>query len=103
MRQYADDCRCGCSEGGRGSEGAPLDTPPPCDLDLIVPLAAGACAFPRRSYRRAFPAANDLSRIFERSGGAMTPSCAPIRCHALWIVLLGNRDPPNLPSTPSRR
>jgi hypothetical protein len=22
----------------------------------------------------------------------MTPSCAPIRCNALWIVLLGNRD-----------
>jgi hypothetical protein len=31
-------------------------------------LAAGACGFPRRSYRRAYPAANDLSSIFERIG-----------------------------------
>jgi hypothetical protein len=30
-----------------------------------MPLAAGARAFPRRSFRRAYPAANDLSYIFE--------------------------------------
>jgi hypothetical protein len=40
----------------------------PAILTNFMSLAAGACAFPRRSYRRAYPAANDLSCIFERIG-----------------------------------
>src|SRR5437870_9796685 len=47
------------------------------------------------------PAANSLSRIFVRVGNGLNGPTFTIRCSALWIVLLGNCNPPVIPSTPS--
>ena len=49
----------------------------------------------RRTYRRGYPAANSLSRIFVRIGYRLNglPYTIPIRCQALWIVLLGIATP----------
>ena len=59
----------------------------------------------RRTYRRGYPAANSLSRIFVRIGNGLDgPTFAfPIRCQALWIVLLGIATPCYSVVTISRR
>jgi hypothetical protein len=50
-----------------------LRTLSPYDFDLLYVAGGRGLRFPRRSYRRAFPAANDLSRIFERIGEPRRP------------------------------